>query len=99
MVVGAILTVVAVVYASLRTSSASQLGKLGMGDENENKTLLLDDEEEEGDEEEVTRQKVVDSELNGVEYKWSFFHMVFAFASLYIMMLLTDWAVIRLVLP
>jgi hypothetical protein len=32
-----------------------------------------------------------DDELEGCRYNWSFFHWTFALASLYVMMLLTDW--------
>lgn len=41
-VIGAMLTFLAVAYSSLRTSSASQMGKLGL---KEDRKLLLDDEE------------------------------------------------------
>ena len=63
-VVGAIITFIAVIYSSLRTSSASQLGKLGLGGADDSKPLLLDDKHaEEGggsddEDEESGRQKV-----------------------------------------
>jgi hypothetical protein len=34
---------------------------------------------------------VEDDESDGVHYNWSFFHLTFALASLYVMMLLTNW--------
>ena len=96
-VLGAILTFLAVGYSALRTSSASQMGKLGMSQSDDSKAVLLDDNEggEDDGDEEQGGQRVVDNEKHGVLYSWTFFHLVFALASLYIMMVLTDWAVIR----
>lgn len=94
-VLGAILTFVAVGYSALRTSSASQMGKLGIGKTEESSASLLDDDVDgDDDDEEAGGQRVVDNERSGVIYSWTFFHLVFALAALYIMMVLTDWAVI-----
>jgi len=38
---------------------------------------------------------VTDNEKEGVQYNWMFFHLTFCVAALYLMEVLTDWAVIR----
>lgn len=97
-VLGAMLTFLSVCYASLRTTSASQLGKLGMGDEAaaENAALLTSDDLNTSDDGgESGGRKTVDNERDAVLYNWCMFHLTFMFASLYMMMILTDWAVIK----
>lgn len=84
------MTFLAVAYSSLRTSSASQLGKLGLGSEKQE--LLLPETDTGDDDDERSGQKVVDTEKEGVQYNWCFFHLVFVFASFYLMMVLTSWA-------
>lgn len=37
------------------------------------------------------KHQVWDNEEDGVAYNWSFFHAMFALATLYIMMTLTNW--------
>lgn len=90
-VIGAMLTFLAVCYSSLRTSSASQLGKLGMGGDAEAAYLLA----EKNDDDESGGQTVVDNEEEAVTYNWSLFHLIFALASLYLMMVLTNFATLK----
>jgi len=47
----------------------------------------LDDVEDDDDEENDAK----DDEKNGCQYNYSFFHVVFAFAAMYISMVLTNW--------
>ena len=79
------LTFLSVCYASLRTTSASQLGKLGMGDEAaaENAALLTSDDLNTSDDGgESGGRKTVDNERDAVLYNWCMFHLTFMFASL-----------------
>ena len=57
----------------------------------ETSTYLLDesDSTEDGD------RQVQDNEQDGVLYNWSFFHLIFALASMYLMMVLTNWATLK----
>jgi hypothetical protein len=43
------------------------------------------------DEEDGQPRRVVDNEKEGVQYSYSFFHLMLCFASLYIMMTMTNW--------
>ena len=49
-------------------------------------TVNLTDPESRDDEESGN-----DSERDGVQYSWSMFHLMFALATLYVMMTLTNW--------
>lgn len=94
-VLGAILTFVAVCYSALRTSSASQMGKLGMSNSEESSAMLDSSDGYDSDDEESGGQKIIDNEKQGVVYSWSFFHFVFATAALYVTMVLTDWSTLK----
>jgi len=92
--IAALLTFIAVAYSSLRTSSASQIGKIGMeAGKDKEKQALLDSSTDDDDMEAGSPTR--DNEQEEVLYNWSHFHLTFALASLYISMVLTDWMVIH----
>ncbi|CAB07645.1 Serine incorporator [Caenorhabditis elegans] len=70
---------ICLVYASIRNSSNTSLGKI-TGDNEEH--VQLND---------VEGGKAWDNEEEGVAYSYSFFHFMFCLASLYVMMTLTSW--------
>lgn len=88
--VGLILWFGCVIYSSLRTASHDQMSKLTMSDQ-----ILAKDTGDSGQDVESggsrSRTATYDNEEEQVAYGWSFFHIMFAFASLYVMMILTSW--------
>ncbi|KAK6640677.1 hypothetical protein RUM44_012374 [Polyplax serrata] len=76
-IVGLIIWILVVIYSSLRSGSSSD--KMAMASDSEN---VADQDGE---------KKETDDESDKITYNWSFFHFVFALATLYIMMTLTNW--------
>ncbi|TWW62597.1 Serine incorporator 3 [Takifugu flavidus] len=89
-IVGLAIFLVCILYSSIRTSSTSQVKKLTMASKD---AVILPEGGRSTDlsVESSGPQEAEDKERDLVQYSYSFFHLMFFLASLYIMLTLTNW--------
>eukprot|EP00891_Asterochloris_glomerata_P004139 jgi/Astpho2/4139/Aster-01281 len=103
--IGMVITIVSVVYSALRAGSNTQTFSRGVQGASEQPLVGVDEEEGltsagldgEPQDQRMSRQGTAErdekamDEFEEVTYNYSFFHFIFALASMYIAMLMTGW--------
>uniref|UniRef100_A0A2N9HC71 Serine incorporator n=1 Tax=Fagus sylvatica TaxID=28930 RepID=A0A2N9HC71_FAGSY len=92
LILGMLTTVLSVLYSALRAGSSTTFLSPPSSPKSAGKTPLLEAEElEEGKEKKKEKEKEKETEARPVSYSYTFFHLIFALASMYSAMLLSGW--------
>jgi hypothetical protein len=81
-IIGAMLTFLAIVYSTSNAATSSRAFNVNNGDDN-SRLLSVEDG--------PTSEDEFDDEQDGCAYSYAFFHFIYAIASMYVAMLLTNW--------
>lgn len=99
-ILGVLFTFISVAYSTTRAAAnglflgdSSDEFKSPLLPEEEKVRLTSNDDEDEDDDDD--NKNFLDDETKGTSYSYSFFHLIFAFAGMYIAMLLTNWNTVK----
>ena len=90
-VVGSLLTFLALAYSTSRAATKSHVLATGTTE-----SISLDEASNSVDDEDGSWLNSVDDEQDSVKYSYSFFHFVFAMATMYLAMMITSWNTLTL---
>lgn len=92
LILGLLTTVLSVLYSAFRAgSSTTFLSPPSSPKSAEKKPLLKSEDEETGNDKKEAGKEKKETEARPVSYSYTFFHLIFALASMYSAMLLTGW--------
>merc|ERR1719235_1509509 len=105
MIPGALITFISIGYSSLRIAASSHVGQMGLSEESEElpptgegqPLLAKHDSKSDADNEDQDVEANDNTFVNEAEtltYKWSFFHFVFCFASMYMLCVIVGWQIL-----
>ncbi|ORX50272.1 TMS membrane protein/tumor differentially expressed protein [Piromyces finnis] len=95
---GVLFTFISIAYSTTTAAVKNGLFINEYNDDSENVPLLKSDNinlNSKGSDNDNEENEFSDDEKNNTTYNYSFFHLIFALAGMYIAMLLTDWSTIK----
>lgn len=98
MIIGIAFTFLAIIYSALNTSTSNitsnETSNLIKKEKNNKEKKTVDEETPEPSTPQTTTTTTIQDEDEPVPYNYSFFHITFCLASMYLGMVLTNWAVV-----